>query len=141
MTEENQNTEVEEELEPEPPRSQQYYADFDESGNIIGFYFNKIHGDNIPETAIPISEEEWRTYIEDSNKYKLDGDTIREKTEDELKAEGEAKPKPPPSRIEVLETENADLWYELMLEKNRNDTHDRDIAEIWYEMMIGGISS
>lgn len=138
MTEENQNPEVSEEMEPESP---QYYADFDNDGNIIGFYFNEIHGDNIPETAISITEEEWRTYIEDTTKYKLDGDTIREKTEDELKAEEEAKPKPPPSRIEVLETENADLWYELMLEKNRNDTHDRDIAEIWYEMMIGGISS
>src|SRR5690625_344087 len=112
MSEESKNSEVEEEKDDTEPEVEeekvepQYYADFDESGNIAGFFLNEIHGDNIPETAIPITDEEWQTYIEDSNKYKLDGDSIREKTQEELDAEEEARPKPPPSRIEMLEQEN-----------------------------------
>lgn len=41
--------------------------------------------------------------------------------------------------IEGLNRENADLWYELMLEKSRNDNHDSDISDLWYEIMMGGI--
>ena len=64
-----------------------YYADFDEAGNITGFYVDQIHGTNIPETAIPITTEAWQTYSAAPHRYKLDGDTIREKTADELAAE------------------------------------------------------
>ena len=142
MTEEYQAQELEEELEeeiivPDPP---QYYVDFKPDGNIAGFYVDQIHGDNIPETAIPISIEDWQAYSAESWKYKLDGETIREKTTEELEEEQANIPKPPPSKVELLELENADLWYELMLEKSRNDNHDNDIADLWYEimMMMGG---
>jgi len=64
-----------------------YYADFDEAGNITGFYVDQIHGTNIPETAIPITQEQWETYAAAPHRYKLDSGVIREKTADELAAE------------------------------------------------------
>src|SRR5690625_3359659 len=109
---------------------QQYYVNFNETGNIIGFYIDTIHGDNIPESAIPISTEDWQVYSADASKYKLDGDTIRTKTQQELDDEAADLPPREPSKIEILETENADLWYEVMLEKSRNDSHDADIAQL-----------
>lgn len=67
-----------------------YFVDFNDAGNIAGFYVDEIHGDAIPKTAIPITEEEWQTYSAAPHRYKLDGETIREKTADELAAELEA---------------------------------------------------
>lgn len=68
-------------------KQSQYYVNIDDTGNIAGFYVDEIHGDAIPKTAIPITEEEWQTYSAAPHRYKLDGDTIREKTADELAAE------------------------------------------------------
>ncbi len=141
MTEENLNADVEEELEPEhAPTPPQYYADFDDSGNIAGFYVDEIHGNNIPESAIPIDEADWLTYSADAAKFKRDGDVIREKTAEELESERAARPPREPSRVEVLEAENATLWYQLMTEKSRNDNHDSDIAELYHTIMTGGAS-
>lgn len=47
-------------------------------------------------------------------------------------------PPSPEERIEALETENADLWYDTMLKDARLSEHDNDIADIWYEIMTGG---
>lgn len=69
------------------PTMPQYYTNFDSSGNVSGFYYNLIHGDNIPETARPITPEEWQLYTQNSGLYILDGEMIREKTEKELAAE------------------------------------------------------
>lgn len=41
-------------------------------------------------------------------------------------------------RIEQLENENAELWYDIMLKESRISEHDNDIADIWYEIMLGG---
>ena len=68
----------------------QYYVVFDPAGSIVGFYVDDLHGDNIPETAIPITREQWQTYAAAPHRYKLDGSEIREKTADELAAELEA---------------------------------------------------
>ncbi|WP_337100928.1 hypothetical protein [Paenibacillus sp. YIM B09110] len=65
----------------------QYYADFNESGNIAAFYVDEIHRGNIPEAALPITFEEWQTFSANANAYKLDGETIREKTEQEIAEE------------------------------------------------------
>lgn len=80
----------------------QHYADTDEDGNIIGFYVDQIHGDNIPEMAIPITFEEWQAYIQGAHLYKRDGDVIREKTQQELDDEAAARPAPPPIPTDVL---------------------------------------
>ncbi|WP_010279885.1 hypothetical protein [Paenibacillus senegalensis] len=102
----------------------QYYADFDDKGNMSGFYVDEIHGDAIPKTAIPITEEEWRAYVAETWKYKLDNGTIREKTQEELDEEAAKLPPAPPSaeeRITQLEAENADLWYEIMWKKRKSE--------------------
>jgi len=65
----------------------QYYVAFDSAANIAGFYVDEIHGDDIPETAIPITAEQWQTYAAAPHRYKLDSGVIREKTADELAAE------------------------------------------------------
>jgi len=81
----------------------QYYVDFDQSGNIAGFYERSIHGDAIPETAIPITEDEWRTYVSAPQLYKLDGGMIREKTQEEIEDELAQQPPLPPSMEQRLE--------------------------------------
>ncbi|WP_438347288.1 hypothetical protein ACP8HI_16485 [Paenibacillus sp. FA6] len=75
------------------PPVTQYYADFNKKGNIIGFYVNDIHGDNIPETAISISLNEWKLYSANANAYKFDGERIREKNQEEIDEEY-VKPEP-----------------------------------------------
>jgi len=74
------------------PVKQQYFVDFDDNGSVSGFYVDEIHGDNIPASAIPITIEQWQEYVADSHLYKLDGETIRLKTADELLAEQAAQP-------------------------------------------------
>lgn len=52
----------------------QFYADSDSNGNIAGFYNDDVHGENIPETAVPITEAEWQDSLMHPNKYiVLDG--------------------------------------------------------------------
>lgn len=116
---------------------EQYYADFDEDGNITGFYVNTIN-DVIPQGAMPITTADWQMYSSDAGKYKLDGDTIREKTQQELDDEAAARPPREPSPLQILQEENALLSYQLMLEKSRNDNHDADIALLYHGMMLGG---
>ncbi|OMF35256.1 hypothetical protein BK133_11145 [Paenibacillus sp. FSL H8-0548] len=54
-------------------------------------------------------------------------------------------PEPPKSpeqeRIEQLEAESADLWYDTMLKDARISEHDTDIADIWYTIMTGGVGA
>ncbi|GGG81708.1 hypothetical protein [Paenibacillus radicis (ex Gao et al. 2016)] len=93
-----------------------YFADVNEDGNIIGFYFNEIHGENIPITALAISFEEWQLYSVNANLYKLDGGLFREKTEAEIKDELAQQP-PVPETIEQkvvrLEEENIEMMLAL----------------------------
>ncbi|GIQ63724.1 hypothetical protein PACILC2_22920 [Paenibacillus cisolokensis] len=120
----------------------QYYVDFYLDGNISGFYVDEIHGDAIPESAVPITIEEWQTYSTDARLYKRDGDMIRLKTPEELDEEAANQPPAPKTpeqeRIEALEAENATLWYEIMLKEARISEHDTEIADLWYEIMTGG---
>lgn len=41
-------------------------------------------------------------------------------------------------RITVLETENADLWFENMLLKAHSDATDQEIADLWFHVITGG---
>jgi len=97
----------------------QYYADFQPNGNFAGFYVDELH-DTIPETAVPISVEEWRTYSAAPHLYKRDGDTIRLKTQEELDEEAAKQPPAPKTpeqqRIEALESAIAELT--LLLASN-----------------------
>ncbi|OBZ08038.1 hypothetical protein [Bacillus sp. FJAT-26390] len=75
-----------------------------------------------------------------------DGDLIdviaRDKTQEEIDKENAPPPKTADRiRIEQLEAENADLWYDTMLKDARISEHDTDIADIWYAIMTGGASA
>ena len=86
----------------------QYYVSFDSVGNIAGFYERSIHGDAIPETAIPITTEAWQTYVAAPHLYKLDNGVIREKTPEEIEAERAQRPPEPPTLEQRLQaTEQA----------------------------------
>ncbi|WP_010278772.1 hypothetical protein [Paenibacillus senegalensis] len=87
----------------------QYYADYDDNGNLSGFYVDEIHGEGIPGKAIPITEEEWQTYLSNQGKYKVEDGTIREKTQQELDEEAANQPPAPPEPIEQLQQQNAQL--------------------------------
>lgn len=91
-----------EEIEEQEQALPQYYVDTDEFGSIVGFYVDTIHGENIPETAMTITIEEWQTYSADASLYKRDGETIRAKTQQELDDEAAARPVPPPHPMDVL---------------------------------------
>lgn len=43
-------------------------------------------------------------------------------------------------KIEQLELENAELWYDIMNNVSQINEHENDISSIWYEIMIGGAS-
>lgn len=87
----------------------QYYAHFDDIGNISGFYELTMHGDSIPDKAIPITEEEWQIYVSESWRYRINDGTIRGKNQQELDEEAANRTPAPPSldeRMETLETES-----------------------------------
>ncbi|QGQ97048.1 hypothetical protein EHS13_20235 [Paenibacillus psychroresistens] len=48
----------------------QLYADSDSNGNILGFYADDVHTpEQIPETAIEITHEEWQSCLEYPGKW------------------------------------------------------------------------
>lgn len=52
-------------------------ATFSEDGLPIGFYSMEIHGDNIPESAVEISESEWQDLLDNPGLRKwLDGEIV-----------------------------------------------------------------
>lgn len=117
----------------------QYYAAFDSAGNIAGFYVDTIHGDAIPETAIPITVEEWQTYAAASHLYKLDNGTIREKTPEEIEDERARRPPVPKSRVDLLEEENALLALELAQTQLRLDQADQEQAALLLMLVQEGV--
>jgi len=119
--------------------SSQYYVSFDSVGNIAGFYERSIHGDAIPDTAIPITVEEWQTYAAEPQRYKLDGETIREKTQQEIDDEIAARPPVPKSRTELLEEENALLALELAQAQIRLEQAEQEQATLLLELVNKGV--
>lgn len=41
---------------------EKYYSTFDGNGFRTGSYVRSIHGENIPESAIPLTTDEWKLY-------------------------------------------------------------------------------
>ncbi|GIP35517.1 hypothetical protein [Paenibacillus sp. J2TS4] len=127
------------ETESKPP---QYYADFDDFGNIVAFYVDEIHGDSIPDTAIPITYGEWQMYLTDTSRYKLDGDTIREKTQEEIDEEiANRPPSPPrkPTETEILGEQLFDTQTELIQTKKENETLGRQLFDLQTDLMLKGV--
>lgn len=44
-------------------------------------------------------------------------------------------------RLEVLESENADLWYENILLTAKVAQSEQEIADLWYQVIVGGVSN
>ena len=42
-------------------------------------------------------------------------------------------------RVEFLEAENAELWYQTMLADSKIENTEIDLAMLWYELMMGGM--
>lgn len=126
---------------PEDIVEPQYYADFDETGNIVGFYVDDINK-VIPETAIPITFDEWQTYLTNTSRYKLDGDTIREKTPEEI-AEEEANrpPAPPrePTETEILGERLFDAETELIQTRMENEMLGKTLFDLQTELFEKGV--
>ena len=52
------------------------FALFDDDGLPTAFYSFEIHGDNIPQDTVEITEEQWREFIENPGRRKWIDDTI-----------------------------------------------------------------
>ena len=46
---------------------------------------------------------------------------------------------PEPTPIELLQEDNASLWYESMIQSTRVEANETEVANLWYELMMGGI--
>ena len=44
-----------------------------------------------------------------------------------------------PTPIELLQEDNASLWYESMIQSTRVEANETEVANLWYELMMGGI--
>lgn len=86
----------------------QAYANFTPDGNFEVCYVDVIHGDSIPDTAFPITNEEWREYVANGSKYKRVNGVVRMKTQEELDADEAAKP-PVETYISPIERRLADV--------------------------------
>ena len=49
------------------------------------------------------------------------------------------KPTPEPTELEVLQEDNASLWYESMIQSTRVEANETEVASLWYELMMGGM--
>ncbi|WP_262522687.1 hypothetical protein [Agrobacterium tumefaciens] len=53
------------------------FAVFNEQGYPMGFYSDEVHGDNIPEGAVEISENEWQDLLDNPGRRKwIDGAVV-----------------------------------------------------------------
>lgn len=56
------------------------FATFTEDGLPSGFYSSEIHGENIPESAIDITDDQWQEFINNSGLRRWDGKKVVEYT-------------------------------------------------------------
>lgn len=54
------------------------YLHYDEKGVILGFYFNSIHENNIPNPNIEITKEKYNFYMKNNGAYKLNISTLED---------------------------------------------------------------
>ena len=53
----------------------------------------------------------------------------------------ERPPEPPtePTPTDLLQEDNASLWYENMIQSARVEANEAEVSGLWYELMMGGI--
>lgn len=42
-------------------------------------------------------------------------------------------------RITVLENENAELWFENLVQQGKTVAHEQELADLWFAQMTGGM--
>lgn len=42
-------------------------------------------------------------------------------------------------RSELLETDNAELWFENVMVKSSLDIAEREVADLWHQILVGGV--
>lgn len=75
------------------------YILFDDFGRLAGRYDSEIHGDNIPEVAVPVAEELFFQTIDE-----LDGIWTREESTGDISKQ----PLPQPSTVELAQAVRSD---------------------------------
>jgi len=48
-------------------------------------------------------------------------------------------PPPEPTPTEILQEDNASLWYENMVQSAKVESNEAEVASLWYSLMMGGI--
>ena len=48
-------------------------------------------------------------------------------------------PPPGPTPTELLQEDNASLWYENMVQSAKVESNGTEVASLWYSLMMGGI--
>ncbi|MGN7381424.1 MULTISPECIES: hypothetical protein [unclassified Paenibacillus] len=126
-----------EEFTQEPVR----YVEFDDSGNIFTFYASDVY-DEIPESAIPITFDQWQMFLTDTSRWKLDGNEIREKTQEEIDEEIANRPPPPPrgpTETEILGERLFDDETELIQTKMENEMLGKTLFDLQTDLMLRGV--
>ena len=44
-----------------------------------------------------------------------------------------------PTPIDLLQEDNASLWYENMVQSARVEANEAEVSDLWYELMQGGM--
>lgn len=113
----------------------QYYVEFKDDGNIVTFYVSPLQTGRIPETAVPITEEQWQMYIVDTHLYKRaeSGDEpARLKTQEELDADVIIQPPAPKTpdqlMIEMLQVQSGELLFELAQAQDEREAQNMQMG-------------
>jgi len=46
---------------------------------------------------------------------------------------------PSKTELEIIQEDNASLWYENMLQSAKVESNETEVASLWYSLMMGGI--
>ncbi|MBN2981975.1 MULTISPECIES: hypothetical protein [Cohnella] len=107
-----------------------YFVDFSDDGDIAGFYVDEIHGLDIPQSALPITTEKWQVYSSNAHLYKLDGKSIRHKTQMELNEENLGRPPLPPSDFEAIGEQIVNRELDVLELRYANQILNQQILEL-----------
>jgi hypothetical protein len=120
------------EQEIQPP---QYFALFDsQTGGIVTFFVDAIHGENIPSEAVPITVEEWQTYSAEPWTWKRDGDTVRLRTPEELEEERANQPPAPKTPDQEMNEQIATLLIDSAAKDVQIQQQDAIIADLMLQV-------
>lgn len=42
-------------------------------------------------------------------------------------------------RLDSLESENAELWFENLVQQGKSTVHEQELADLWFAQMTGGM--